>query len=100
VYAVNVSTTFWIFTVLLLLGLIFVVFAMPETRGKSLDEIQIELGADPPMPITMTPTTPMSPPMTPDENNPDGSKRHHYYHHRHTSHHRSTTDSPNPKQTE
>jgi len=97
---VNVSTTFWIFTVLLLLGLIFVVFAMPETRGKSLDEIQIELGADPP--IIMPPTTPITPttPMSPDENNPDGSKRHHYYHHRHTSHHRSTSNSPGTNQKE
>lgn len=75
VYAVNVSTTFWIFTVLLLLGLVFVVFALPETRGKSLEEIQTELGG--------------GPPITADEENNSNSHRRHNYHNRHNSHHHS-----------
>jgi hypothetical protein len=41
--AVNGSTTFWIFTALLILGLISLFFVMPETRGKTLDEIQANL---------------------------------------------------------
>ncbi|XP_059468813.1 facilitated trehalose transporter Tret1-like isoform X2 [Neocloeon triangulifer] len=36
----NGSSTFWIFTILLLAGLAFVHFFVPETRGKSLDDIQ------------------------------------------------------------
>jgi sugar porter (SP) family MFS transporter len=44
VEAINGSSTFWIFTGCLVISVIFVFFVMPETRGKTLEEIQIELG--------------------------------------------------------
>lgn len=36
-------TAFWIFTVLCILSVLFTVFLLPETKGKSLKEIQDEL---------------------------------------------------------
>jgi len=38
-------TTFWIFAVISAIGTVFVFFIVPETKGKTLDEIQRELGA-------------------------------------------------------
>lgn len=37
-------TTFWIFAVISVIGTVFVFFLVPETKGKTLDEIQKELG--------------------------------------------------------
>lgn len=36
--------TFWLFAGVTLVGVIFVFLAVPETKGKSLNEIQMELG--------------------------------------------------------
>ncbi|KAF4523518.1 hypothetical protein B566_EDAN013059 [Ephemera danica] len=47
VEAINGSSTFWIFTGCLVLSVIFVFFMMPETRGKTLEEIQEDLGGAP-----------------------------------------------------
>lgn len=44
----NTDGAFWLFSGFCAVGLIFVIFVIPETKGKSLEEIQIELGA--PMP--------------------------------------------------
>lgn len=38
--AFGVGVTFWIYAVLSLLGLLFIIFCIPETKGKSLLEIQ------------------------------------------------------------
>lgn len=43
-------TTFWSFSVICAIGIVFVVFIVPETKGKSLEQIQIDLGAEPPAP--------------------------------------------------
>ncbi|XP_065350955.1 facilitated trehalose transporter Tret1-like [Cloeon dipterum] len=47
VSAINGSGAFWLFTALLLLGLAFVYFFLPETRGKSLEQIQAMLARQP-----------------------------------------------------
>lgn len=39
-------TTFWIFCVISIIGTLFVFFIVPETKGKSLDEIQRQLGGE------------------------------------------------------
>lgn len=41
------STAFWIFAVFSALGVLFAIFILPETKGKSLEEIQAELGGNP-----------------------------------------------------
>jgi SP family facilitated glucose transporter-like MFS transporter 8 len=41
-------TTFWIFAVISAIGTVFVFFLVPETKGKTLDEIQKELGGSAP----------------------------------------------------
>jgi len=38
--------TFWLFSGLSILGTIFVFFIVPETKGKSLSEIQKMLGGE------------------------------------------------------
>ncbi|XP_011881165.1 PREDICTED: facilitated trehalose transporter Tret1 isoform X2 [Vollenhovia emeryi] len=43
VYAVNDFGTFWIFSGFSAVGILFVYFLVPETKGKTLDEIQREL---------------------------------------------------------
>lgn len=40
----GIHTTFWIFAVVSAIGTVFVFFIVPETKGKTLDEIQRELG--------------------------------------------------------
>lgn len=42
--ASGTHTTFWIFAGISLIGTVFVFFIVPETKGKTLDEIQKELG--------------------------------------------------------
>lgn len=41
--ALGAATTFAIFGVIALLGLVFVYFVVPETKGKSLEELEAEL---------------------------------------------------------
>lgn len=38
--AIGVGPTFWMFTGISLLGIVFIYFAVPETKGKSLNSIQ------------------------------------------------------------
>ncbi|KAI5644141.1 sugar transporter domain-containing protein [Phthorimaea operculella] len=38
---------FWMFAGIMLLGFIFIFFVVPETKGKSVDEIQVMLGGSP-----------------------------------------------------
>lgn len=42
--AVGLGETFWIFSGLTVIGTIFVFFIVPETKGKTLQEIQVMLG--------------------------------------------------------
>lgn len=37
------DVTFWIFTVISAIGVSFIYFAVPETKGKTLEEIQRDL---------------------------------------------------------
>ncbi|XP_034949185.1 facilitated trehalose transporter Tret1-like isoform X2 [Chelonus insularis] len=37
--------TFWIFSIICLVATVFVFFIVPETKGKSLEQIQLELGS-------------------------------------------------------
>jgi len=39
----NASGTFWLYGVICVLGLIFIYYKLPETKGKSLEEIEYEL---------------------------------------------------------
>jgi SP family facilitated glucose transporter-like MFS transporter 8 len=43
----GIHTTFWIFAAISLIGTVFVFFVVPETKGKTLREIQKELGGSP-----------------------------------------------------
>lgn len=47
-------TTFWIFAVISAIGTVFVFFVVPETKGKTLDEIQKELGGSASAPSAAT----------------------------------------------
>lgn len=47
-------TTFWIFAVISAIGTAFVFFFVPETKGKTLDQIQKELGGSAPAPSVAT----------------------------------------------
>lgn len=51
-------TTFWIFAVISAIGTAFVFFLVPETKGKTLDQIQKELGASAPAPSVATADVP------------------------------------------
>ncbi|XP_011314370.1 facilitated trehalose transporter Tret1 isoform X2 [Fopius arisanus] len=42
--ALGTDWTFWIFSIVCAVGVVFVVIVVPETKGKSLEEIQVELG--------------------------------------------------------
>ncbi|XP_001950031.1 facilitated trehalose transporter Tret1 [Acyrthosiphon pisum] len=46
VSAIYLYNTFWLFTLFGVLGTFFVVFFVPETKGKTMEEIQELLGAD------------------------------------------------------
>ncbi|CAH1713036.1 unnamed protein product [Aphis gossypii] len=46
VSAIYLYNTFWLFTLFSVLGTFFVVFIVPETKGKTMEEIQELLGAD------------------------------------------------------
>jgi SP family sugar porter-like MFS transporter len=41
----NASGTFWLYGVICVLGLIFIYYKLPETKGKSLEEIEKELAS-------------------------------------------------------
>lgn len=41
--AMNVSGTFWLYSIFCFIGIFFVYYIVPETKGKSLEEIQDEL---------------------------------------------------------
>lgn len=45
--AIGSGQVFWLFAGIMLLGFVFIFFVVPETKGKSVDEIQILLGAEP-----------------------------------------------------
>jgi len=49
VSAIYLYNTFWLFTLFSVLGTFFVVFIVPETKGKTMEEIQELLGADIPL---------------------------------------------------
>ncbi|KAH0540961.1 hypothetical protein KQX54_020680 [Cotesia glomerata] len=42
--ALGTDMTFWIFSIICAIGVAFVFFIVPETKGKTLEQIQIELG--------------------------------------------------------
>ena len=54
VLAFSIQATFWIFAVLSAIGTVFVFFIVPETKGKTLDEIQRELGGSASAPSAAT----------------------------------------------
>lgn len=45
VSAIHIYNTFWLFTLFSVLGTFFVLFIVPETKGRTMDEIQEMLGA-------------------------------------------------------
>ncbi|KAG6460778.1 hypothetical protein O3G_MSEX012210 [Manduca sexta] len=45
--AIGSGQVFWMFAGIMLLGFVFIFFVVPETKGKSVDEIQLLLGAEP-----------------------------------------------------
>lgn len=45
--AIGSGQVFWIFAGIMLLGFVFIFTIVPETKGKSVDEIQVMLGAEP-----------------------------------------------------
>lgn len=48
VSAIYIYNTFWLFTLFSVLGTFFVLYVVPETKGKTMDEIQELLGAGAP----------------------------------------------------
>jgi len=54
VSAFSIQATFWIFAVISAIGTVFVFFVVPETKGKTLDEIQRELGGSASAPSAAT----------------------------------------------
>lgn len=46
VSTIQVYNTFWLFSIFSVLGTFFVIFIVPETKGKSMEEIQELLGAN------------------------------------------------------
>ena len=54
VSAFSIQATFWIFAVLSAIGTVFVFFIVPETKGKTVDEIQRELGGSASAPSAAT----------------------------------------------
>ncbi|XP_041986327.1 facilitated trehalose transporter Tret1 isoform X2 [Aricia agestis] len=45
--AIGSGQVFWMFAGIMLIGFVFIFFIVPETKGKSVDEIQYLLGAEP-----------------------------------------------------
>lgn len=45
--AIGSGQVFWLFAGIMVLGFVFIFFVVPETKGKSVDEIQLLLGAEP-----------------------------------------------------
>ncbi|XP_028156675.1 facilitated trehalose transporter Tret1 isoform X2 [Ostrinia nubilalis] len=46
--AIGSGQVFWLFAGVMVLAFLFIFFVVPETKGKSVDEIQLILGAEPP----------------------------------------------------
>lgn len=49
--AIGQGQVFWMFAGIMVLGFLFIFFIVPETKGKSVDEIQLMLGATPAKPL-------------------------------------------------
>lgn len=45
--SIGPGQVFWLFAGIMLIGFLFIFFVVPETKGKSIDEIQLMLGAEP-----------------------------------------------------
>lgn len=45
--AIGDGQVFWLFSGIMLVGFVFIFFVVPETKGKSVHEIQLMLGAEP-----------------------------------------------------
>ncbi|XP_022834741.1 facilitated trehalose transporter Tret1 isoform X2 [Spodoptera litura] len=45
--AIGAGQVFWMFAGIMLVGFLFIFFVIPETKGKSVDEIQVLLGGEP-----------------------------------------------------
>ncbi|XP_013134551.1 PREDICTED: facilitated trehalose transporter Tret1 isoform X1 [Papilio polytes] len=45
--SIGQGQVFWMFAGIMLVGFLFIFFIIPETKGKSFDEIQVMLGAEP-----------------------------------------------------
>ncbi|XP_021186691.1 facilitated trehalose transporter Tret1-2 homolog isoform X2 [Helicoverpa armigera] len=45
--AIGAGQVFWLFASIMLVGFVFIFFVVPETKGKSVDEIQVMLGGRP-----------------------------------------------------
>ncbi|KOB68407.1 Facilitated trehalose transporter Tret1 [Operophtera brumata] len=45
--SIGAGQVFWLFAGIMLIGFVFIFFVVPETKGKSVDEIQLMLGAEP-----------------------------------------------------
>lgn len=45
--AIGAGQVFWLFAGIMLIGFVFIFFFVPETKGKSVDEIQLMLGGQP-----------------------------------------------------
>lgn len=45
--AIGAGQVFWLFAGIMLIGFVFIFFVVPETKGKSVDEIQVMLGGEP-----------------------------------------------------
>lgn len=48
---IGAGQVFWLFAGIMLIGFIFIFFVVPETKGKSVDEIQVMLGGPAPQTI-------------------------------------------------
>lgn len=44
VSAIQIYNTFWVFTSFSVLGTFYVLFIVPETKGKTMEEVQVMLG--------------------------------------------------------
>lgn len=55
VSAIHIYNTFWLFTFFSILGTLFVLLIVPETKGKTLDEIQELLSGENVLPSPESP---------------------------------------------